>query len=81
MDTNVYKTKDLNEASYIYSQGIKLLKLEPSSKYYWFVFSDPQECSDLSTKYWSKTAEGNIKEFVDSLKTLKDLLFSQKGVF
>lgn len=76
---NIYKTKDIFEASWIYSQNIKLIRLEPDGKYYWFIFEDKQTSEKLSFDYWSQKADGNIKQFVNSLKTLKDMVFSQKG--
>jgi hypothetical protein len=75
---NEYKTKDIFEASWIYSQGIPLLRLDPDSRYFWFVFADLKKCQPMSSAYWGNTAEGKIKRFVDSLKTLKDLVFSQR---
>ncbi len=76
MDT--YKTKDIFEAAWIYSQEISLIRLEPDEKYFWFVFANKERCEALSSDYWSRKATGNIKHFVSSLKTLKDLVFSQK---
>lgn len=83
MDTSkeIYKTKDINEASYIYSQGVELIDLEPESYFKWFVFSNPKKAKELSKKYWSRKAVGNIKDFADSLKTMKDLVHSRKEVF
>ena len=74
-----YKTKDIFEASWIYSQNVKLLGLEPDGKYFWFVFSDEELCKSLSSDYWSQKASGNIKQFVNSLKTLKDLVYSKNS--
>ncbi len=76
---NIYKTKDLFEASWIYSQNIPILKLEPDGKYFWFVFSEKEKALKLSSLYWSQNALGNIKAFVNSQKTLKDLVFSRQG--
>ncbi len=76
MDT--YKTKDIFEAAWIYSQEISLIKLDPDEKYFWFVFTDKERCETLSSDYWSRKATGNIKQFVSSLKSLKDLIFSKK---
>lgn len=75
--SEIYKTKDIFEGSYIYSQNIKLLGLEPDGKYCWFVFDNKNLCESLSSDYWSQKATGNIKQFVSSLKTLKDLVFSK----
>jgi len=76
---NIYKTKDIFEASFLYSNKIPLLGLEPGGRYFWFKFSQHDECKELSDSYWSQQAVGNIKSFVDSLKTLKDLVFSKGG--
>ncbi|KKP38930.1 MAG: hypothetical protein UR29_C0010G0033 [Candidatus Woesebacteria bacterium GW2011_GWC2_33_12] len=73
-----FKTKDIFEASFIYSQDVDLANLELDSNYYWFVFMQKENAEKLSSLYWSGKAEGNIKKFVDSLKTLKDLVFSRK---
>lgn len=75
---NIYKTKDIFEASWIYSQGALLSHLDPDSNYFWFVFNDKSACQQLSSDYWTQKATGNIKQFVNSLKTLKDLVFSQR---
>lgn len=75
MDT--YKTKDIFEAAWIYSQEISLVRLDPDEKYSWFVFADKERCETLSSDYWSLKATGNIKQFVSSLKSLKDLIFSK----
>lgn len=78
MGQDIYKTKDIFEASWIYSQGPLLSQLEPDNGYFWFVFNDKSACQQLSSDYWTQKATGNIKQFVNSLKTLKDLVFSQK---
>ncbi len=78
MDTKTYKTKDIFEASYIYSEGIHFVGLESGGNYYWFVFQNVDDtCSKLSQNYWAGLAIGNIKNFVASQKTLKDLIFSK----
>ena len=76
---NIYKTKDIFEAAWIYSNDKKLLNLDPDGKYFWFVFEGQKDCEILSSQYWAQEATGNVKIFVNSLKTLKDLVFSQQG--
>lgn len=74
-----YRTKDLFEAAWLHSQNVTFLKLEPDNHYFWFVFSnDNGKTTTLSQEYWSQQAIGNTKTYVNSLKTLKDLLFSQR---
>lgn len=73
-----YKTKDIFEAAWIYSQNTPLLWLEPDGRYFWFVFENKDIVEPLASQYWSQKAIGNIKQFVNSLKTLKDFVFSKK---
>lgn len=72
-----YKTKDIFEASWLHSQNMPLSKLVPDSRYFWFVFNEGEKCENLSTDYWSQKAIGNIKNYVNSYKTLKDMVFSK----
>jgi len=72
-----FKTKDIFEASWLHSSQMPLSRLEPDSRYFWFVFNEGRKCEELSSKYWSQKAIGNIKEYVNSYKTLKDMVFSR----
>lgn len=73
------KTKDIFEAAWLHCKGIPFIRLEPDNHYSWFVFrNNNDETINLSAQYWSQEAKGNIKIYVNSLKTLKDLLFSQR---
>ena len=74
-----YKTKDIFEAAWLYSQDTPLEGMDKDSSYYWFIFDSSNLTENLPEKYWKQTATGNIKRFVDSYKTLKDLLYSQKS--
>jgi hypothetical protein len=74
-----YKTKDIFEGAFLHSQKNQLLRLEPDNHYFWFVFEEKEKCERLSSAYWSGSAIGNIKDFVNSYKTLKDLVFSKTG--
>ena len=71
----VYRTKDLYEASYLYTSGQKLLRLEKDKRPYWFIFESEEACHALIDKYWRKEARIDAKEFVDSLRSLKDRIF------
>jgi len=76
---NTYKTKDIFEGAYLHSLKITLTRLEPDTHYFWFVFDNKKGCESLASSYWSGIATGNIKDFVNSYKTLKDLVFSRSG--
>ena len=73
-----YLVKDLYEASYLYSIKQPLIRLEREDNFFWFVFKDKIACEKLANDYWSSLAMGNIKDYADSIKSLKDRLFAQK---
>lgn len=79
MENKQYKTKDLGEASALYTKGFKLLYLEKESNFYWFVFDNSnQELEQISNKYWSGELVISAKEYNDSMRSLKDRLFAQR---
>lgn len=73
-----YLVKDLYEAAYLQSIKQPLLRLKKEADFFWFVFQDKEICEILASGYWSGKAEGNIKDFADSIKNLKERLFAQK---
>lgn len=75
---NEYKTRDLHEAAFLYAKNKKLLRLEGKDREFWFIFDQADDCEILVESYWSKEAQVIAKEYVDSLRTLKDRLFARK---
>lgn len=73
-----YYVKDLYEASFLYASGINLLRLERDKANYYFIFSDRHQCEKLRDLYWSYNASINAKKLVDSIKSLKERLFSNE---
>ncbi len=78
MKKDIYHTKDLYEASFLYAHRQKLLSLKKDGKYYWFVFDDKSCCEELSKGYWSGEIEINAKAYSDAIRTLKDRIFSKR---
>lgn len=74
-----YQVKDIAIASYFYSQGIKLLGLQKSNTgtFYYFIFSNYDQCQKLEQKYWAKEAFIDVMTFMDSFRALKQQLFRQ----
>lgn len=70
-----FRTKDLYESAYLYSQGQELVRLEKDGHNYWFVFADKEACSRLSNEYWS--GKSSAKAYADAIRTLKDRIFAQ----
>lgn len=73
-----YLVKDLYEAAFLYSQGKELRDLRRENNFYWFVFEDKKDCEKSAADYWSGKAIGNIKSYSESIRILKERLFSQK---
>ncbi|HZQ29636.1 MAG TPA: DUF5659 domain-containing protein [Patescibacteria group bacterium] len=73
-----YSTKDIGEAAALLCASAKLLRLDGESNFYWFVFANRQQCQEISSKYWSSDLLVNAKSYQDSLRSLKDRLFSQR---
>ncbi len=71
---NSTKIKDLYLAAFAYSKGKRLIKMERDGRTCWFLF---EKCDDLVDEYWTDVALWKIKTYADSIRTLKDLIYSQ----
>lgn len=73
---NLWRTKDLYLAAYIYSQQIELVKVGRENKTCWFYFSDEARCEELQILYWSNKGQTIPKVYADATRSLKDLIFA-----
>ena len=78
MENNIYKVKDLYEASLLYCKKLPLIRLEWVQEKCFFVFKDKRECESLSSKFWDGNLEVNAREYADSIRKLKDRVFAHK---
>jgi len=78
MENDIYCTKDLPEASAIYSHHQKLLRLEREGNHFIFVFQDRKSCAKLANAFLNRELTVDAKTFSESLRSLKDLIFQQK---
>ena len=75
---NEYLTKDLGEAAAIFSQDVKIIRLERDpSGFYWFVFPS-EKSNELANQYWTNDLQVSAKSYYDAMRTLKDRLFSRR---
>ena len=72
-----FKSSDIFEASYLVACGLKIQRLEGEGQRKFFIFPNKRGCEELSEAYWSKKASIEPRYFVESIKSVKDLLFSQ----
>ncbi len=73
---NTWRTKDLYVASYLYSQGKELFKIERDGRTCWFLFSDGTKCEELQSLYWSNKGQTVPKLYADAVRSLKDMIFA-----
>lgn len=73
-----FRTKDLYEGAFLYSQDCKLIELLREGNTIWFSFEDKEKCSRLLKGFWSKEAHVTAKDYADSIRSFKGLIFSQK---
>jgi hypothetical protein len=73
---NMWRTKDLYLAAYIYSQQIELIKVERENNICWFYFNNVNHCGELQALYWANKGNTVPKLYADATKNLKDLIFA-----
>jgi len=78
MEKDRFQTKDMYEAAFLYARRLKLSKLERAGSSFWFVFESKRDAEKLSDSYWAREADVNAKAYADSIRTLKDMIFSRK---
>lgn len=80
MGNNLYKTKDLYEASVLYClKEVKFLGLQlGESGQFWFIFESKENCERLAQEYWQRKLKVNAKDFTDAIRNLKDMIFAKK---
>lgn len=77
INENLFLTKDLGEASFLYASGRKLIQLIKEDSRFSFAFDDKTACQKLIDTLWKKEAVVNAKELLDAMRSLKDLIFSR----
>ena len=73
--TDQFKTKDLYIASYLYAVGVKFVGLAREGRVCRFVFEDFVSAERGQQDFLSKDGVVVAKDYVDALRTLKDLIF------
>ncbi|OFX10636.1 MAG: hypothetical protein A2516_01235 [Alphaproteobacteria bacterium RIFOXYD12_FULL_60_8] len=78
MKINYFRTKDLAEAAALDASGLSPINLEPGpdGRSFLFVFADPAQALDISRRFWSGELQLSARAYSDSLRRLKDRLFS-----
>lgn len=70
------KIKDINHASWLKLKKIKLhLEPEWDGNSAYFIFEDEGDADELIESYINGNAIGNIKDFTEAQRSLKQMLF------
>ena len=72
-----YRTKDLTEATFLYASHMKIAKCEEDSGRVCFIFENGPSCEALAKSLWRREAIVNVRDFVDSSRTLRDILHNR----
>lgn len=75
---DIYKTKDLAEASFLLAKGKTLQRIEREGKICWFIFLNELECKQLTDLFWFGDSTVNGKSFYEAIQTLKNRIFSER---
>lgn len=74
-DEDVYTTRDLYEATSLHASGSPLKRVDRDDNgVCYFVFPDSVACEDTILKYRNGLLEVNAKNFVGSMRMLKDVI-------
>jgi len=71
-----YPTRDLYEAAFLFASNKNLIRQDRDNSCYWFVFKEDGYCEYLVDLYWSKKAKIDAKTYADSIRSLKDRIFT-----
>lgn len=78
LDSNTnYLVRDIYEASYLLCSGCELLGLDNGQGFFYFVFNNKTLCESLQFDYWSGSANVSPKQYAESYKSLKALVFQK----
>lgn len=75
---DIYKTKDLAEASFLLAKGKSLQRIEREGRICWFIFPNELECKQLADLFWFGDSTVNGKSFYEAIQTLKNRIFSER---
>ncbi len=78
LESGIYRTRHLYEASALYSLDVPFLKIEESDRVCWFLFQRSEHCEAVVSRFWSRQLTGDLKAYADAIKTMKDLIFGKE---
>ncbi len=74
----LYRCKDLMRAAALLALGVPLSGLNSRGRFYDFLFEDSKRCESIEQSWWRGDLEVNAVKYADSVKRLKNMVFSRK---
>lgn len=77
---NTLLIKNLYLAGLLHAKGLRLLDVQrerPNSRILWFNFDNRQEAEQLLSKHWNGEVTVNLRDYLSSLDTLRDIIFGR----
>lgn len=76
MEKDLYRTKILNIAAFLYAAGLHLVETTKVGNEVYFLFSPKDKATQLVEDYFSDKAIINPRELFARLNDLRDIIFS-----
>lgn len=70
-----YRTKSINIATVLLTEGIKLKRVEGGREKY-FIFEDTEDRPRIIQDYINRELKVNVNDFLNNQKNLRNLIFS-----
>lgn len=74
----IYKTKDLAEASMLVVKKQKMTTIEREGRICWFIFSNRADCEKLANEYYYGEIQVNARSFHEAMSRLKGRIFAME---
>lgn len=76
MDSSI-ETTDLYLGALWYAKDMKFSGVRREGRQCWFVFDNVTDSREIESRYYSGGETVNARDFVNAIRTLKELIFKQ----
>lgn len=73
---DIAESKDLFLSALWLATGHKLLGIRRDGSQCWFRFADKKSCEEMQFRLYSREEMVNAKDYMEAIRTLKDLIYS-----
>ncbi len=69
-------TKEFYLICLLHASGIKILEVQKQGRVFSFGFDEPERCNEIRQKLLSGDIQVNAADYINSIRVIKDLIFS-----